>query len=129
MATGPWGCGPFAYMEANISRSLHMAEVAREVGIGMRALQKAFRTHRGERPLTVLKRLRFEKARSLLLQEQGLPVREAAARCGLTHMGRFSIGYREAYGESPSTTHRRAHPTPFFFPPTSGGQRLPGPDC
>jgi transcriptional regulator GlxA family with amidase domain len=33
-------------------------------------------------------------------------VKEAAYSCGFTEMGRFSVYYRELFGESPSTTLR-----------------------
>jgi transcriptional regulator GlxA family with amidase domain len=34
-------------------------------------------------------------------------VSDAAGRCGFLHLGRFSVQYREKFGETPSATLRR----------------------
>ena len=114
------------YMEANLTRPLRMTGVAREVGVGLRTLQKAFLAYRSRSPGAVLKRLRLERARARLTQEPGVSVRDAAECSGLGHMGRFSIDYRRAFGESPSETGRRALPVPFGGAAHVGIARLPG---
>jgi AraC-like DNA-binding protein len=103
-----------AYMEAHHARALRMAEVAREAGVGLRALQKAFLKHRDSSPVRALRTLRLEGARARLSLEPEHSVREAAQRSGLTHLGRFSVAYRRAFGESPSETRRRAHAQPLW---------------
>lgn len=114
------------FMEANLTRPLRMTEVAQEVGVGLRALQKAFLAFRARRPLAVLKGLRLERARARLTQEPGLSVRAAAEHSGLSHMGRFSTDYRRAFGESPSVTRRRARPVPFSALGALASAPLPG---
>src|ERR1700687_3777537 len=52
--------------------------------------------------------LRVEGPRRELLQ--GRPrakVMDVALRCGFPHFGRFSVGYRRRYGETPSQTLKR----------------------
>ena len=62
----------------------------------------------GRSPQAVLRDIRFEAARRELLQ--GSPdtkVMDVALRCGLPHLGRFSVEYRRRYGETPSQTLKR----------------------
>jgi AraC-like DNA-binding protein len=51
---------------------------------------------------------RLEAARSMLAAGAASTVTDAAVRCGFSHLGRFSITYRRAFGESPSDTLARA---------------------
>jgi AraC-like DNA-binding protein len=68
-------------------------------------LQKSFLYRRGISPM------RFVAERRLLAAHQWLAdasqtgtVTEAGLRFGLSHLGRFSVTYRQAIGESPSQT-------------------------
>jgi transcriptional regulator GlxA family with amidase domain len=51
-----------------------------------------------------------------------------ATECGFSHMGRFAVGYRELYGESPSQTLRDAgRQRPGGAHPLPTGRRAPLP--
>jgi transcriptional regulator GlxA family with amidase domain len=54
-----------------------------------------------------LRDLRMERARAELLSGDTHNIAGVALRWGFAHMGRFSAGYKERYGESPSQSLRR----------------------
>lgn len=96
------------YIEANFERHITMAELTRAAGIGARSLQLGFRKHRGCSPLEFAQARRLERARLLLLTGDTAPmVSDAARLAGGRHLGRFSVRYRERFGESPTRTLAR----------------------
>lgn len=84
------------------------ASLAREVGVGARALQDGFRRHLHTSPLQYLRDARLHRVRADLLATTPATdtVAEIAHRWGFTHLGRFAQYYRARYGESPSETLR-----------------------
>lgn len=95
-------------MHAAGAREIGLPELAKIAGMSGRALQRQFRSFLGKTPVEALQDIRFERARRQLLQgAPGLKVMDVAARCGLTHFGRFSVEYRRRYGETPSQTLKR----------------------
>jgi AraC-like DNA-binding protein len=99
-----------AFMDAHADRPLTVAQVAGAAGVGARALQSAFRRHLDTTPLSYLRRARLERARHDLLTAapgDGTTVARTARRWGFTDAGRFTAGYRTAFGELPSHTLRR----------------------
>jgi AraC-like DNA-binding protein len=60
-------------------------------------------------PLEFLQAERLEPAREMLVHAlPGASVTEIAIKCGFGHLGRFSVAYRDRYGECPSATLRCA---------------------
>lgn len=95
------------YMVANISHSLTVADIAREAGTSVRALQAAFQQFKNTTPLSYLRRIRLEGVRKSLCDEaNSLSIAQIARAWGFTHMGRFSAIYCDAFGETPSETVR-----------------------
>ncbi|WP_271044304.1 helix-turn-helix domain-containing protein [Agrobacterium sp. ST15.13.095] len=93
------------YMHANLSRSLEVSEIAREIGTSVRALQSGFKQFKGTTILTYLRTIRLEAARKTLLGNTTSPsISDVARSTGFTHMGRFAAAYRQAFGETPSET-------------------------
>ncbi|KJC61164.1 hypothetical protein UP10_09785 [Bradyrhizobium sp. LTSPM299] len=95
-------------MHENAARNWRVTELAVVAGTCGRTLQRQFLAFLGKTPGTMLRDIRFERARRELLQ--GLPcarVMDVALRCGFTHFGRFSVAYRRRYGEAPSQTLKR----------------------
>jgi AraC-like DNA-binding protein/tetratricopeptide (TPR) repeat protein len=95
-------------MRANLERDWSVAALADVAGMSARTLQRQFRAFLGQAPRAALRDLRFACARRALLQ--GVPdvkVMDVALRCGFPHFGRFSVGYRGRYGETPSQTLKR----------------------
>jgi AraC-like DNA-binding protein len=92
-------------MRARSDEPLSMAEVAREVGVGLRSLQLAFIEARAMGPRDVLLRMRLERARERLLAARPTDsVTGIAMDCGFAHLGRFPAAYRTAFGELPTET-------------------------
>jgi AraC-like DNA-binding protein len=55
-----------------------------------------------------IRNARFQRARKALLRaEPGEGITAIAARSGFAHLGRFSVEYRQRFGESPSETLKR----------------------
>jgi AraC-like DNA-binding protein len=83
--------------------------LAQASGLTERTLHKQFRRFLGVTPRAYLRRLRLLAARDALLKPAGPNVSEVAFGVGFTHLGRFSVEYKAAFGEPPSATRKRAH--------------------
>lgn len=101
-------------MRARLEEPLRVAELAAAVGIGPRALQAAFATHRGKAPREVLTEMRLDAAqRRLVSASPDQSVTDIALGCGFAHLSRFAAAYRRRFGEPPSETLARAHRAHF----------------
>src|SRR4051812_31651274 len=95
-------------MHANVGHQWRISELAEVAGVSARTLQRQFMSFVGKSPQAVLHDISFDRARRDLLQGAlGERVMDVAARCGFPHFGRFSVGYRRRYGETPSQTLKR----------------------
>lgn len=97
-----------AYIEAHLADPITLTELGVVSGVSVRALQGAFRAHRGMSPLQYLRARRLERAHRMLASGDDSSVTEVALACSFEHLGRFSVRYRERYGESPADTLKRA---------------------
>ncbi len=93
---------------ARLSESFTFTEIAQEVGISLRAIQRGFAHHIGTTPSQFVRTERLRRAHVDLVAGDPSTTRVAdvAARWGFTHLGRFSAQYRKLYGVSPSDTLR-----------------------
>ena len=109
-AVAPWHVRrAIDYMHANISEPFTIAMVADAVGVSLRALQCGFRAFRGTSPGGYLRTIRLQAAHDQLADPLNQKsVREICAMWGFFHPGRFSIVYRNAFGECPKETRMRA---------------------
>jgi len=97
------------FMRARSDEPLSMAEVAREVGVGLRSLQLAFLEVRAMGPRDVLLQMRLERAHERLrVAGAADTVTSIALDCGFAHLGRFPAAYRIAFGELPTETLARS---------------------
>ncbi|MFD1663517.1 AraC family transcriptional regulator [Streptomyces caeni] len=96
-------------IEAHAAEPLTVEDIATAVGVGVRALQEGFQRHLGTTPLRYLRDVRLGRAQAeLTASDPGTTtVTDIAFRWGFFHSGRFSIAYRQRFGESPSETLRR----------------------
>ncbi|HWK64079.1 MAG TPA: AraC family transcriptional regulator [Rhizobiaceae bacterium] len=93
------------YMHANLHASISLEDLVVVSGVPGRTLRHHFHMFFGMSPLSYLRQIRFARARSELLSgDGGLRVTDVATRYGFEHLGRFSAGYRQRYGECPSET-------------------------
>lgn len=87
-----------------------LESLARRVGITPRGLQLSFQREVGVSPMEYVKATRLARVRTALREADAreASVSELAARWGFNHLGRFAADYARRYGETPSTTLRRA---------------------
>ncbi|HEY8983930.1 MAG TPA: AraC family transcriptional regulator [Streptomyces sp.] len=90
-------------IEAHPETPFTVGDLARTAGVSARRLQEGFREHLGVTPMTYVRNVRLDRARTDLLAGAG-PVTEVAGRWGFTHLSRFSAAYRSRFGEAPSET-------------------------
>jgi transcriptional regulator GlxA family with amidase domain len=96
-------CWNLARREAD--RNLTIEDLCAETKASERVLRCAFQEMTSNSPALFLRNHRLHKARRMLLNDAP-SVKDAAYSCGFTEMGRFSVYYRELFGESPSETLR-----------------------
>jgi AraC-like DNA-binding protein len=82
----------------------HLADIA---CVSARTLFTSFRRCAGVAPMTYVRNVRLERARRELRLAPADSITDVAARCGFSHMGRFSAAYRRKFGETPSLTRLR----------------------
>jgi AraC-like DNA-binding protein len=99
------------FIEANLADRLTAADVAAAVGVSPRTLQSAFRSDLRTTVTAYIRGRRLERTRADLCvvgPAAGATVTDVATRWGITHLGRYAAAYRDRFGESPSSTLRRA---------------------
>lgn len=97
------------YIEAHAEEPLTPALLAEVAGVSLRTLYAGFRDFRQQSPMEYLRQVRLQRVRTALQMDDGnASITETAMRWGFAHMGRFSQCYRQAFGETPSETRRRA---------------------
>ena len=97
------------YIHANLDQPITIADLVAACGVPGRTLRKHFQDFRGLSPMAYVRQQRLEQARADLLEFDGnLRIADVAQRWGFEHLGRFSVAYRKAYGESPSQTAYRS---------------------
>jgi transcriptional regulator GlxA family with amidase domain len=99
-----------AFIHENAHRDIGLSEIAAAINVTPRSVQYTFRRHLGTTPLEYLRRVRLDRAhRDLLAADPTVDtVMAIAGRWRFSHAGRFSIAYREAFGNPPSRTLRGA---------------------
>jgi transcriptional regulator GlxA family with amidase domain len=102
-------------MEGNIEDPISPAELAEEVGMSTRQLERLFRRYLNRSPKRYYMELRLQKARNLLMQTD-MSVINVALACGFASPSHFSKCYRAHYNT-----------TPYRERGTQGTPALPGP--
>jgi len=95
------------YIAANWDKPITIEALAEVTGSSMRSLFRTFRQARGCSPREFARRVRLEKARTMLEAENaGTTVTEIALRCGFGNPSRFAKDFAKAFGETPSEVLR-----------------------
>jgi AraC-like DNA-binding protein len=97
------------HIEHNLAGDLTVADIAAAAEVSVRTLQNQFVADLAQTPTAYLKNRRLERARADLADARpgrGATVTDIATRWGFRHLGRFSVTYRNRFGESPSQTLR-----------------------
>jgi transcriptional regulator GlxA family with amidase domain len=94
---------------ADLDEPLHISVLCRALAVSERTLRKEFHRTYGVPPCRRLRMLRLSRARRALLSADGTlaTVTEIAMSFGFVELGRLSVEYRKAFGESPSRTLHR----------------------
>ncbi|MBL7253558.1 helix-turn-helix transcriptional regulator [Actinoplanes sp. LDG1-01] len=97
-----------AYVDGHAADPITLEDIAAAAGIGVRALQAGFRRHLDTTPIGYLLRVRLNHAHNALRAADPSveTVATIAHRWGFTHLGRFSVRYRDMFGRRPSETLR-----------------------
>ena len=98
------------HIRQHAGEDLTVSAIAAAAGVSVRALQRAFSSQLGQRPLEVLRAERLRRAREELLHagpDSGSTVRSVASRWGFAHPGRFAAAYAAAFGHSPAADLQR----------------------
>ena len=94
-----------SYIRAHLSQAITMADVAKEVGVTPRSLQLGFKAEFAQTPMEFLREERLQEARRLLMvSDEQDRIGDICERVGFNHFGRFSVQYRQRFGESPTET-------------------------
>jgi AraC-like DNA-binding protein len=95
-------------LEADPLEPLHMPETSHAIGVSGRTLRMACQKQFGVSPTQYLLLCRMRLARrSLQLADPTITrVTDIATELGFWELGRFSVKYRQIFGETPSTTLR-----------------------
>jgi AraC-like DNA-binding protein len=91
------------YFVDNYAQPIRMEDACRELGVGLRTLQRCFANYFQMTPCGYLKILRYNKARLALIEhDPGTnSVTSIAMDNGFYHFGRFAVEYRDLFGELP----------------------------
>ncbi len=94
------------YICANLDTTITRDELANRVGVPIRSLSRAFEKKYGLGPAAFVRQRRLDACyRYLRGSERGeTTVTRVAMSHGFEHLGKFSVAYKETFGESPSAT-------------------------
>jgi AraC-like DNA-binding protein len=97
------------FLAANPDRPLYLTEICAALGVAERTLRASCEEHLGMGPIRFLNLRRMHLAHRALLRADpsGSTVTRIVTNHGFWELGRFSVAYRELFGESPSETLRR----------------------
>jgi len=94
-----------AYIEAHLTESLDVDQIARRAGLSPSRLHAKFRAVTSRSPMQYVKYLRLHRAHGLLLT--GDPVTDVAFSVGYGSSSQFSREFRRQYGHPPSEVRRQ----------------------
>ncbi|MGI9296127.1 MAG: AraC family transcriptional regulator [Pseudomonadales bacterium] len=96
------------YAQDNFRDAISIDDLTAVTGVSARCLFEGFQKFRNTTPMKYLLQVRLEHAhQACLLSGQNRSVTQIALENGFTQLGRFSIVYKQVFGESPSDTLRK----------------------
>ncbi len=88
-------------MESNLEFPVTPPQIAAEIGVSTRQLERLFNKHLGQSPKRYYMHLRLRRAYFLLTQTK-MPVIEVAIACGFQSPGHFAKCFRAEFGLTPT---------------------------
>ncbi|WP_169546023.1 GlxA family transcriptional regulator [Sneathiella aquimaris] len=95
-------------MEENLEEPLSCSDLASNVNLSTRQLERLFQKYLHRSPTRYYLGLRLDRARYLLTQTS-LPIIEVALACGFVSASHFSKCHREHFGHTPSEERKLPH--------------------
>jgi transcriptional regulator GlxA family with amidase domain len=95
-------------MENSLETPLSCSDLADDVGLSTRQLERLFRKYIGEAPTKYYLGLRLNRAR-YLLRQTSMPILTIGLACGFVSASHFSKCYSEHFGRTPSQERRATH--------------------
>ncbi len=92
-------------MEQSLEEPVSCSDLARNVGLSTRQLERLFRKYMGTAPTKYYIGLRLSRAR-YLLRQTSMPILSVALACGFVSASHFSKCYREYFYRTPSEERR-----------------------
>ncbi|MFJ6326127.1 MULTISPECIES: GlxA family transcriptional regulator [unclassified Rhizobium] len=106
-ASHPTVVAAIKLMETHVLPMLTLKEIAFNVGISRRQLERLFQTHAQCTPARYYQSVRLELSR-YLLSSKNIPIGEIASQCGFISSSHFSRAYFEHFGLNPRATRLRS---------------------
>ncbi|MBV8569490.1 MAG: helix-turn-helix transcriptional regulator [Acidobacteriaceae bacterium] len=99
----------YRYLLDHLEEVVSIRDLCAVTGASYMTLERGFRETYGMAPQAYIKALRLSRARKELLHPAlTTTVTDVALHWGFIELGRFSVQYRQRFGESPSETLRKA---------------------
>jgi AraC-like DNA-binding protein len=95
-----------AFMRDNLHNAVMLEDLADAASCSARALQRMFKTYRGDTPMGILCNYRLAAAHGAIKGGQAESITDLAMSLQFSNPGRFSVLYKHAYGFSPSSILR-----------------------
>ena len=96
------------FIAEHFDTPIDVVAIAEATGASVRSIFRYFQHVHGESPHAYLKRIRLERARSMLADTGAArSVTEVAFACGFNSLGHFARAYMKCFGELPSDTAAR----------------------
>lgn len=95
-------------IDAHVNEPLKVPEIARQVGLSQRQLERQFHEAMGCSVVQFSLLTRLQRARVLLISTD-LSVRDVSADCGFNSLSHFAYAFRKCFGKRPSD-YRQAWP-------------------
>ena len=89
------------YIKRNFTKKLTLEEISGKIGISVSKLCHDFKRAHGCSVFTMIKNLRLDYARELLLSNGNLRVKEIAAYCGFDDLSYFCSAYKNRFNKTP----------------------------
>lgn len=90
------------WLRKHLARDIRMQELAAQLGLSLRTLNRRFRSATGKTPHGYLNQLRLETARDML-RHSNLAISEIAWQCGFNNPSHFSAQFRQHMHCTPRT--------------------------
>jgi transcriptional regulator GlxA family with amidase domain len=96
------------FMERNLSISLTTAQIAREVGVSSRQLERLFLASLKDSPVGYFRKLRLRRAH-WLLHHSDMSITTIALECGFNNGSHLAKRYKDFFGHSPRRARSDSH--------------------